>query len=138
MAEIEWRWKPEEIAAVRAIAEEQAGSNYVAWRRRQTLDNPPPLNGRAQFWYALVMCLLTSQQKSGPRSAVTRFLSLKPFPLSLEWCEAGMTETAAADIVKGSGGLRFHARIARFLTTNLRALSGPGWASNRTVDLAAE
>jgi Segregation and condensation complex subunit ScpB len=43
---------------------------------------------REDFWQQMVACPLTTQQRSGPTSAVTRFIRTLPFPLAYKTCAA--------------------------------------------------
>jgi len=79
------------------------------------------------FWHAMMGCLLTSQQKSGPKSAVSQFLEHKPFPLSLELCEKNSTIEYMDKNLTEFGGIRFPTRIAKFADENLKWLNSGGW-----------
>jgi hypothetical protein len=46
---------------------------------------------REDFWKQMVACLLTTQQRSGPTSAVTRFIRTAPFPLAYRTCPSDLT-----------------------------------------------
>ncbi len=46
-----------------------------------------PKFSRDRFWYVMVACLLSTQQRSGPGSRLANFLKSTPFPLRLSECE---------------------------------------------------
>jgi outer membrane protein assembly factor BamB len=60
-----------------------------------TWQNKPPLV-KAEIWRTLVACLISTQQRSGPLSAISRFVSQRPFPfaydltfrVSLRWSQS--------------------------------------------------
>jgi hypothetical protein len=83
---------------------------------------------KAEFWEAHVGCLLTTQQRSGPTSAVSRFFSTKPFPLSHEiCCRETELEAFCLATLKDFGGLRRSSIISRELAANLSYLNQGGW-----------
>jgi len=55
----------------------------------------------------MISCLLTTQQRSGPESSVTKFICINPFPLNLNRCAE---QTNLQKFVEGTitnfGGLR--------------------------------
>lgn len=75
----------------------------------------------------MVNCLLTTQQRSGPDSAVARFIRAETYPLGLAACqsaEAPAEHVTAA--LTGFGGLRRTSVIGEALERNLRWLDGEG------------
>lgn len=81
------------------------------------------------IWKALVSCLLTTQQKSGPASKVAQFLRAKPFPLDLQFCldNLAQLDTVAQIILANFGGLRRTTIIAEHLKNNLQAIVDSDW-----------
>lgn len=80
------------------------------------------------FWHRMVACLLTTQQRSGPGSAVDRFISVNPFPLSLTVCRrAPQVDQLVAGTITAFGGLRRANKIGRAAQRNLRWLEQEGW-----------
>jgi hypothetical protein len=125
---IHWQVDKADIAAVQTMMSEQADNAMVMNRRRKNVEGPGPTFNRDTFWHALVSCLLTTQQRSGPTSAVTRILSEEPFQLSLDRC----TQVSALElqgIIRSFGGLRRGPTIADQIITNLRFLADDGWAT---------
>ena len=76
----------------------------------------------------MVSCLLTSQQKSGPQSPVTRFIRTRPFPLSLAATRAqkNVGDWIVATLEKHKG-IRFKNNIARYSGSNFVKLEDGGW-----------
>ena len=79
------------------------------------------------FWKVLIGCLLTTQQNSGPKSAVSRFLSEDSFPLSLDLCEKERGKEYTENILTKFGGIRFPKRKAEYIDKNLKRLNEGGW-----------
>lgn len=63
---------------------------------------------REKVWSRLVDCLLTTQQKSGPESAVAKFMENSPFLLTLEICNCAEAEA----VVHKTLGMRFQSTAA--------------------------
>ena len=80
------------------------------------------------FWKAMISCLLTTQQRSGPNSAVTRFICTNPFPLNLLLCfSQSNLEEFVSDIITKFGGIRRANKIAEAVSDNLKWLENGGW-----------
>jgi len=105
-------------------------SNNVFVRNRVELNLNPnkALINKNQFWNDHVACLLTSVQRSGPNSAVTRFIRANPFPLTYELClsQSDLT-TYAHDLLTDFSGLRRTNKIPDELSTNLIRLEQGLW-----------
>lgn len=114
-----------DIAIVRELIASQQGSSFFEMRKRRNVDRdrPPPTPER--FWMALVGCLLTTQQRSGPGSPVNRFLCQVPFPLRLCEClRVADVERFALETIQGFGGIRFGPKISKYIRENLARLQG--------------
>ncbi len=81
-----WQIDPEDVEKVRSFFDQHQDSPFVKKRIRTNLrDDKPPVS-EADFWCVMVACLLTTQQRSGPDTPVTRFILTKPFPLGFDVC----------------------------------------------------
>ena len=76
--------EPSDIEAVKRVVQQQA--NHEVVRSRNILRQGQPLE--RGLWRAMLMCLLTTQNKSGRGSVVDSFLRQKPFPLTVALCRA--------------------------------------------------
>ena len=135
---IVWEFTPEDIEALRDFVASQRDNAFVRNRIRNNLENPPAAVSVEEFWQRLVGSLLSSQQRSGPYSHVSRFLAKRPFPLAYDFYR-GRDDKAAAgtEVMQAAGGIRFTTRNARFLAQNHDYLAGGGWAETRVVHLSA-
>lgn len=76
----------------------------------------------------MIMCLLTSQQRSGPNSTVGQFLRLDPFPVTMErLTETNNVEEFVKDILKENGLTRYVNRISSFFASNYRKIEERNW-----------
>lgn len=72
------------------------------------------LDKDAIIWM-LIMCLLTSQQRSGPLTPISRFLIKKPFPITYNDISAYPdTENLIRLILQQNGLNRFNNKIPKF------------------------
>ena len=124
---IQWEYEETDVLRVRDLIA-QTGDSYLV---RQRISRNVTGKVRADLskeltWYALVSCLLTTQQRSGPTSKVNRLVCTKPFPLRLEVCENAEDLGQYMTGVAREWGLRRGPTIARELEKNLRWLRAEG------------
>ena len=125
---ITWMVTERDIEKVRSFLAQYSSDPLVRGRALKNLAKTKPRPSKGEFWQATVSCLLTTQQRSGPDSAVTRFISTKPFPLNYQVCIAQSDlATFAQEILGCFGGLRRTNRIADEVATNLSRLEGGLW-----------
>lgn len=73
-------------------------------------------------------CLLTTQQRSGPESAVTRFNKTNPFPLSYATCcDQKNLETFATKKIAEFGGIRRAPTLGNEIAENFKRLERGLW-----------
>jgi len=102
----------------------------VRKRQQRNVDGVRAPADHDQFWEALASALLTTQQRSGPGSAVNRFITSTPFPLGLSDCRAHSPCGALVeDRITAFGGIRRGRTIAGELQSNLTWLDDEGWTS---------
>lgn len=76
----------------------------------------------------LMMCLLTSQQRSGPNSLVGKFLSQNPFPITSEIiAETENIELFIKQILQKNGLTRYINKISSFFTENIEKIENDDW-----------
>ncbi len=103
-------------------------NRLVELRQRRNVDRNRKPADESEFWDALVSALLTTQQRSGPRSAVGRFIQSVPFPLDLAACRANRPcRPHARRVIAAFGGIRRGPTIAAQLQANLEWLENGGW-----------
>ncbi len=130
----------EDVSAFRTIVEAQRNRSDVTQRLHRNVNGPVPRQDRETLWHTMFMCLLTSQQRSGPWSPISRFLAQDPFPLSLHMCKAGEDQQSLIErTIREYGGIRFGPKISELASRNLDYLEAGGWADleewvNRLID----
>jgi hypothetical protein len=101
---------------------------FVRTRQSRNVDGSRAPANSDEFWEALVSALLTTQQRSGPTSAVNRFIRAAPFPLGLSDCRANSPCAAFIEHrIMAFGGIRRGRTIAGELQANLTWLDRDGW-----------
>jgi hypothetical protein len=117
----------EDAERARSFFASQSAGEFVRRRQRRNVDGQREPVGRDGFWKAMVDCLLTTQQRSGPESSVARFIRAEPYPLGLAACRAAPApgEYATATLSK-FGGIRRTNLIGGEVERNLRWLDGAG------------
>lgn len=124
-----WKISKSDIRAVKEIVKKYEKHPMVRDRIRRNLSDSKQTVSLPRFWRGLVGALLTTQQRSGPQSAVSRFINSKPFPLSYKTC-AGVRSRSAffQKTLSQFGGIRRHETITEQLTENISALERGLWA----------
>jgi hypothetical protein len=130
---IAWQIEPTDVKKVRDFIDLHRDNLFVKQRTERNLSGTKPRVSKAEFWYVMVSCLLTTQQRSGPHSAVTRFINTEPFPLNYQLClSQDNLRSFALDVLGNFGGIRRTNRIADEIETNLYGLEQGLW--NETLD----
>lgn len=125
---LKWVIGKRDVAAVKALVSRRRKDPFVRLRRQRNLGTPRPKISRAAAWQALVGCLLTTQQKSGPGTYVTRFLGLSPFPLRYKNClRRKDLEKYAYQTLSKFGGIRRSKSIAAEIGANFKCLEDGEW-----------
>jgi thermostable 8-oxoguanine DNA glycosylase len=128
--EIQWQITETDVDKVRMFYNRHKDNPFVKNRINRNVKKSAPKVTKHHFWEAMISCLLTTQQRSGPDSAVTRFICTNPFPLNFTLCS---TQTNLKEFVSNTitkfGGLRRANKIAEAVSDNLEWLENGGWQS---------
>lgn len=128
---LQWTIEEADLRKVTTLIEGQKKKNFVKKRmEKNTSENQSLSFQKEQFWEIILMCLLSTQQRAGPRSAVSRFFNERPFPLNLEVCTSHTNRLGffIEEILTRFGGLRRAKTIGREASHNLNWLSENGWS----------
>jgi hypothetical protein len=126
--EIVWQISSEDVKRLQRFVEDNSTGQMVKARKSMNLGTAKTPLTRGRFWHALIGCLLTTQQKSGPKSAVARLLLERPFPLAYDVCcrEHGLDAFVTKTLTK-FGGIRRTTRIGKEAAANLSKLEAGLW-----------
>jgi N-glycosylase/DNA lyase len=123
-----WEIEDRDVARVRAFYSEHENNEFVVSRRRINVEGNPPKFSRPAFWKAMVSCLLTTQQRAGPNSAVSRFSGTRTFSLNYGRCrQQPNLERFARKTLVEFGGIRRSNRLAEEIQYNFTWLEDGGW-----------
>ena len=122
-------FESEDIRRVKSLVRSQRARAFVQQRIVKNVEGRVSEFSRESFWEAMIRCLTSTQQRSGPESAVTRFVSTQPFPLGLETCtDQSDLAKYAEETITDFGGLRFGPKIGDAAAVNLAWLESGGWS----------
>jgi hypothetical protein len=123
-----WQIEEEDIQKVKTFFEANKNNAFVLDRVKQNIRKEIPQFSKDIFWKIMVSCLLTTQQRSGPDSAISKFIRTKPFPLSYSACKTSPDPKALAEsVLTNFGGIRRAKTIGVEIQTNLGWLKKGGW-----------
>ena len=129
-----WQVDAEDITKVKEFFDRHKGNAFVKMRIATNLKDGKPPVSKEVFWEVMISCLLTTQQRSGPGSTVTRFISTSPFPLRHEIClEQADLDSFVTEVLSKFGGLRRSTTIGREAKANLAYLENGGWKATTEV-----
>jgi N-glycosylase/DNA lyase len=122
-----WQIDPEDIFKVNEFYGHHCQNAFVKMRMASNLkDDKAPIS-KEMFWELMIGCLLTTQQRSGPTSAVNRFLSTRPFSLRHEICHAQTElDQFITRTLSEFGGLRRSTQIGKEALHNSNYLENGG------------
>jgi hypothetical protein len=125
---IEWIVTNRDISKIQEFYQSRIDSKFVKNRESKNIQRLDLDLSPDRHWRVLVNCLLTTQQRSGPKSHIYKFLHENPFPLSLERCnkEKRIAKFCEQEL-KNYGGIRRSTVIGVELEDNLSYLELEGW-----------
>lgn len=125
---INWIIEESDIKIIEDFVDTQIDKSFVKYRIEKNVNGPPPPFNKNIFWEKMTSCLLTTQQRSGPDSSVTKFICTKPYPLDLDTCrDQTNLEGFVKETITNFGGLRRGNRIGQESLSNFKWLESGGW-----------
>jgi hypothetical protein len=125
---IHWEVTEADKTGVRQLVRTHRRNPFVQNRIARNVKGNRPRLTKSVCWHAMVSCQLTTQQRSGPDSPVSRLIAAKPFPLSYRKCrEARRLTTFVPKAIRDARGIRRGDRIGEECSHNLAALEGGLW-----------
>jgi len=123
-----WKIEDADIQRVKSFYKQYEDNLFVEQRIEKNVNRGGQEVTRDTFWKVMVACLLSTQQRSGPYSAVTKFLCTEPFPLDYTFCmHQEDLESFVENRISEFGGIRRSAKIAEAISVNFQWLVGGGW-----------
>jgi hypothetical protein len=132
--ELIWKVDANDIEKAKEFYKPYQNSSFVRQRIRRNIEQSVELPNKEVFWDAMIGCLLTTQQRSGPKSAVTRFTMIKPFPLNHSACLLQADLKAYIEkTITNFGGIRRAKTISEEIFINRHWLECGGWGEMLTM-----
>lgn len=126
---IEWIVNKEDVKRVRGFFELHKKNAFVMRRVERNLAGVKPEVTKELVWQQMISCQLTTQQRSGPGSHVSRFISTQPFPLGYLICQTQKDiERYCTMVLSDFGGLRRSSQIGKEIAANLLLLDEGAWS----------
>jgi hypothetical protein len=123
-----WQIEDNDIQKIRSFYEANKNNLFVLNRIERNVKKSIPQFSNDVFWEAMVSCLLTTQQRSGPDSAITKFICTKPFPLRYSLCKSSNDLKAFVEsVITHFGGIRRAKTIGEEMLININWLENEGW-----------
>src|SRR4030042_782418 len=122
-----WQIQHSDIQKVKSFYEAQKTNAFVLNRIERNVKKALPPFSNESFWEAMISCLITTQQRSGPNSSVTKFICTKPFPLNYSKCKASVDlQKTVEQTITTFGGLRRGKTIGEEVEFNFKWLQNGG------------
>jgi hypothetical protein len=126
--EIAWEISEEDVKIIKNFCKKHMNKTFVKHRIEKNIKGPCQEFSKDIFWEVMVACLLTTQQRSGPNSHVTKFLCIEPFPLTYGICSKKLDlEKHVEKSMTNFGGLRRGKTISQEISINYKWFINNGW-----------
>jgi hypothetical protein len=124
---IEWNITESDIERVNTFIT-QNQNPFVESRISKNVNKQGIIISQNSFLKAMMMCLLTTQQRSGPTSPIAYFLKKKLFPITFETVsQTNSVENFIKEILLQNGLNRYINKIPSFFCSNLEILKNTNW-----------
>jgi thermostable 8-oxoguanine DNA glycosylase len=125
--EISWQITQYDIDSVKTFIENNHNP-FVAARVRRNIHKEDLEINEDSVLRSMVMCILTSQQRSGPNTPVGRFLQKDPFPITFQTIISETDPEAFFRTTLQNNGLnRYINKIPKFFVDNYKFLITTNW-----------
>lgn len=131
---ITWNITQTDINKVEKVIADNENA-FLQARRLRNVDKQNIVIDKDKIIKTMIMCLLTSQQRSGPNSVVGQFLRLDPFPITTDILT--MTENVEElfkNTLRQNGLTRYVNRISSFFSSNYRTITESNWTLLKTLE----
>ncbi len=125
--EISWDISENDIQRIKSVITENDNS-FLKKRRERNVEKQNILVNKNTVIKTMLMCLLTSQQRSGPNSVVGQFLIKEPFQITVEHlAQIDNIENFVKQNLKENNLTRYINRISRFFARNIEKIQNENW-----------
>ncbi|PVW11407.1 hypothetical protein [Marixanthomonas spongiae] len=122
-----WKIENSDIQKIKNVVREN-NNQFLKTRIERNVEKMNLSITKDNLIHSMIMCLLTSQQRSGPNSLVGKFLSQKPFPVTAELIENSENkEKFIKQIFLTNGLTRFINKNSKYFSINFDELKKNNW-----------
>jgi hypothetical protein len=131
---INWNISQTDINKVKKVIADNENA-FLQARRLRNVEKQNIVIDKDTIIKTMIMCLLTSQQRSGPNSTVGQFHRRDPFPITVEeLTTTNNVEEFIKNTLQQSGLNRYVNRISSFFASNYRKLVDDNWTLIRELE----
>lgn len=124
---IHWNISQADIDKVKKVIADNENA-FLQARQLRNVEKQNIVIDKDKIIKTMIMCLLTSQQLSGPNSTVGQFLRLDLFPITIEkLTKTNNVEEFVKGTLKENGLTRYVNRISSFFASNYRKIVERNW-----------
>lgn len=125
---ISWDITEIDINQVKKVLKNNDNS-FLQKRRERNIEKQNIVIDQNTIVKTLLMCLLTSQQRSGPNTPIGQFLRLSPFPITIESInQENDIQTFIRSILKENGLNRYINNISHYFAENMIKIQNNNWS----------
>lgn len=124
---LHWEIEKHDITRIKEFYEQNRDNEMVVGRLSKNIEGTLSIPSPNVFWREMVVCLLTTQARSGPNSPVSRFAGTNPFPLNYTDCKRQRNlKNHAKTVLANFGGIRRNVTISQQIQDNFNWLEKHG------------
>ena len=125
---INWNITQTDIEKVKKVIADNDNA-FLKSRHLRNVEKQNIVIDKDKIIKTMIMCLLTSQQRSGPNSTVGQFLRLDPFPITNEVLDGhNNLEQFIKTTLQQNGLTRYVNRISNFFASNYMEITNNNWS----------
>lgn len=133
-----WKIEKSDIQKIKNVISEN-DNEFLKSRIERNVEKKNISINKDNVIHSMIMCLLTSQQRSGPNSQVAKFLNQKPFPITVELIERTENkEKFIKQIFLKNGLMRFINKNSQYFSINVDELKKDDWEIIKKLEFLNE
>ena len=124
-----WKIEDGDVQKIKEFYNQHKNNNFVLNRIERNIKKKViPEVSKENFWEAMISCLLTTQQRVGPESQVTKFICTNPFLLNYNKCKiSNNIKMLVEETITNFRGIRRANSIGEESEFNFHWLEKVGW-----------
>jgi hypothetical protein len=123
-----WAIPDQRISEIKAFYQEHEKCPMVLRRKQKNVRGEARDLSKDNFIRAMLYCLCTTRQRSGPNGKVAQFFRRKRFPITERYCrknQNGLPQMLRRELSRA--GIRFNKKIPAYFSENWRRLENNDW-----------